>query len=182
MSYRSGDRMFDAGFKIMTVLYKARDFFLPTIERRIQTFGIQPGMTVVDYACGPGRYTIHYARLVGPTGRVFAVDIHELAIAAVQKKIERYHPENVTPILAQGYSCGLPDHIAHLVTALDMFFFVQDPTALLAELRRITRPEGILVLDDGHQSRETTHRKLTAAASWEVVEESKDHLVCKPLL
>ena len=181
MPYRTGDRMFDPGFRTMTLLYKARDFILPSIERRVNTFGLQPGMTVVDYGCGPGRYTIHYARLVGPTGRVYAVDIHELAMAAVQEKIRRYNLENVTPILAQGYNSGLVDQIAHMVIALDMFFFVQDPTALLRELRRITRPDGMLVLNDGFQSRETTRHKVLAAGSWEIIDETRDHLKCKPL-
>lgn len=181
MPYRTGDRMFNIGFKTMILLYKGRDLILPGPDRRVATFGIQPGMIVVDYGCGPGRYIPHYSRLVGAAGRVFAVDIHELAMQAVQQKIERYRLENVTPVLAQGYHCGLPDQVAHRVSALDMFFFVQDPTALLSEIHRITRPDGILVLDDGHQTRETTRRKLFAAGMWEVVEESKDHLKCRPI-
>jgi len=38
------------------------------------------GMTVVDYGCGPGRYSIKFAEIVGNQGLVYAVDIHELAI------------------------------------------------------------------------------------------------------
>ncbi len=182
ISYRNGDRMFDQGFKTMTQLYRMRDLLIPTVARRVESLGIQPGMTVVDYGCGPGRYLPHYSRKVGPQGRVYAVDIHELAMQAAQRQIERYKLENVTPILAQGYNTGLPDHTAHLVAAFDMFFFVQDPTALLRELRRITRPEGRLVLNDGFQPRETTLAKIAAAGGWEIVEAGRELLVCKPVV
>ncbi len=58
--------------------------------------------------------------------------------------------------MARGYDCGIPDAIADIVRAIDMFFGIKDPTEFLGELKRITKSEGILVLDDGHQSREET--------------------------
>jgi len=36
-----------------------------------------------------------------------------------------------------------------------------------------------LILDDGHQTRATTRRKLEASALFEIVEETRDHLKCK---
>ena len=33
---------------------------------------------VIDYGCGPGRYTLPIAKLVGPKGKVFAVDRREI--------------------------------------------------------------------------------------------------------
>jgi tRNA A58 N-methylase Trm61 len=182
LSYRNGDRMFDLGFKTMTQLYRIRDLLIPTVARRVESLGIQPAMTVVDYGCGPGRYLPHYSRKVGPQGRVYAVDIHELAMRAAQRQIKHHKLENVTPILAQGYNSGLPDHTAHLVAAFDMFFFVQDPTALLREFQRITRPDGCLVLNDGFQKRETTRAKIAAAGGWEICEETGDLLKCRPKL
>ena len=64
--------------------------------------------------------------------------------------------------------------------ALDMFFGVSDPVALLAELHRILRPEGVLILDDGHQSRQKTLEKLGWSGKWEVEQASRDHLRCTP--
>ena len=181
MPYRTGDRMFDPGFRTMTLLYKAHDFILPSIERRVNTFGLQPGMTVVDYGCGPGRYTTRFAKLVGERGKVYAVDIHELAIEAVQDKVAKLDLRNVQPMLAQGYACGLPDHVADVVCALDMFFGIQQPTEFLAELKRITRPDGMLIIDDGHQPRVATKKEILASGVWTIAEETSDHLKCKPI-
>jgi len=178
---RGSERMSDFSFRGMEFLFRIIDFVRPYIDKRVQNFGIQPGMTVVDYGCGPGRYTTRFARLVGDKGRVFAVDIHELALEGVKKRIQKQGLNTVTPILAKGYDSGIPDDTADIVCAIDIFFGINDPSAFLKELRRITHPEGFLVIDDGHQSRKETKRKIADSGYWEVMDESKDHLKCKPL-
>lgn len=137
-------------------------------------------MTVVDYGCGPGRYTVRFSRLVGPLGKVYAVDIHPLAVAAVRREMEKRRLVNIEPLLAAGYSSPVPDHVADVTCALDMFFGVREPAIFLAELRRITKKDGILVIDDGHQPRETTKRKLLEGGHWVIWQETRDHLKCRP--
>ena len=178
---RGSERMSDVSFRGMEFLFRVIDFVHPYIDKRVQGFGIQPGMTVVDYGCGPGRYTTSFAHLVGHEGRVFAVDIHELAIEGVKKRIQKQGLKTVTPILVKGYHSGIPDGVANITCAIDIFFAISDPTAFLKELRRITHPKGFLIIDDGHQSRKETKRKIAASGYWEITEESKDHLKCKPL-
>jgi ubiquinone/menaquinone biosynthesis C-methylase UbiE len=173
--------MSDFSFRGMELIFKFVDFICPHIDKRIQEFGIQPGMTVVDYGCGPGRYSTIFANLVGEKGKVFAVDIHELAIEAVKEKIEKQGLKTITPVLAKGYDSGLPDAVADVVCAIDLFFGINDPTAFLAELNRITKAEGVLVIDDGHQPRSQTKRKIIDSGYWKIIEESRDHLKCKPL-
>jgi ubiquinone/menaquinone biosynthesis C-methylase UbiE len=153
------------------------DRFHPYIDRRVAGFGLPRGATVVDYGCGPGRYTVRFARIVGPKGTVYAVDIQELAVAMVAKKAARAGLGNVVPILARGYRSRLPDHVADVVCALDMFFGIREPTEFLRELHRITKPDGILLLDDGHQARDVTKAKVEASRLWLLSLETSDHLV-----
>jgi ubiquinone/menaquinone biosynthesis C-methylase UbiE len=176
----TSERMSDRNYKLMVATMTVVDVLFSHLEKRVASFGIRPGMTVVDYACGPGRYTVHYSRLVGRPGKVYAVDIHPLAIKSVRHKMEMFGLDNVEPLLADGYSCGLPDHLADLVTAIDIIFAIHDRPAFLAELKRIARPGGILIIDDGHQPRRSTLEQLAAAGSWRIVEETKDFLKCSP--
>ncbi len=164
----------------MVWVMNIEDFFWRRIDGRVRTFGIRPGSTVVDYGCGPGRYTVRLARLVGEGGKVYAVDIHELALQEAQKRSSRLGLRNMTTVLAHGYDSTLPDAVADVICCLDMFFGVRNPTALLAELRRIAKPDGLLIIDDGHQPRSATLAKLGAAGQWAIVSESPDHLVCRP--
>ena len=173
------DRMPDLAFRLMTAAFRLQDALLPYIDRRVRGFGLAPGMTVVDYGCGPGRYSLRFARLVGESGRVFAVDIHPLAVEAVLRLRARHGLSNLEPVLARGCDTGLPDTIADRVCAIDMFFSVSDPGAFLAEIDRLLKPEGLLLLDDGHQSRAATHAKLEASGRFQVVEETRDLLTCR---
>ncbi len=180
MTGKDEERMSNVDYRLMVFTMDLIDFFFSHIEKRVARFGIQPGMTVVDYGCGPGRYTIFYSRLAGRSGKVYAVDIHEMAIELVWEKMEKYGLDNVEPVLAKGYNSGLPDGVADMVTAIDMFFAIHDQKAFLAELKRITKPTGRLVIDDGHQPRSATKEQIAEAGGWVIVEETKDHLTCKP--
>ena len=178
---RGAERMSDASFKVMSFLFHVADLLYPTIDRRVRTFGIREGMVIVDYGCGPGRYTMRFSTLVGESGKVYAVDIHEMAIEAVKSKINKYRFTNVVPVLARGYDSTLPDHMADVVCAIDMFFGVKSPAEFLKELRRITKAGGMLVIDDGHQTRETTKRRILASRLWNIRGETRDHLTCEPI-
>lgn len=173
------EKMSDISFRCMTFFFKIADFFNPYIEKRIPKFNIQEGMTVVDYGCGPGRYTMPIARLIGEKGKVYAIDIHKLAITEVMRKVEKNGLTNVETVLAHGYSNAVPDDIADIVCALDMFFGVKSPRDFLAEVKRIIKKDGILIIDDGHQSRTETKNKIAASGMWVIVEETADHLKCK---
>jgi len=178
---RSVERMSNASFKLMIWMFSLIDFLFPFVEKRLAGFGLQPGMSVVDYGCGPGRYTLRIARIVEGAGKVFAVDIHELAIDAVKSKIARYGLTNVQPVLAHGYNSGLPDAIADRILALDVFHGIQQPGAFLAELKRLIKPDGLLIIDAGHQQFEVARRKILESGLWRIELESKDHLECLPI-
>jgi ubiquinone/menaquinone biosynthesis C-methylase UbiE len=165
---------------MMVLLFNVIDFFYPHVARRAKRFGITAGMTVVDYGCGPGRYTVNFAALVGEKGKVYALDIHELAIETVNRRIAKRKLANVQPVLIEGYNSTLPDKTADMVCAIDMFLIVKNPSDFLAELERITKRSGILVIDDGHQPRSITKQKILDSGLWDIFEETPDHLKCRP--
>jgi ubiquinone/menaquinone biosynthesis C-methylase UbiE len=177
---RKTERMSNASFWMMVLFFAVIDFCYPHVARRVKRFGIGEGMTVVDYGCGPGRYTINFASLVGEKGKVYALDIHELAIETVRKRAAKRSLRNVQPVLVEGYSSTLPDETADVVCAIDMFFIVKSPAEFLAELKRIVKRSGTLVIDDGHQPRSVTKQKILDSGLWDIYEETPDHLKCQP--
>lgn len=176
---RNRERMSDTGFRIMSTLFRIQDLIWPP-GRLLDQIGIREGMTVVDYGCGPGRYIAGASRRVGRTGRLYAVDIHELAIEAVNRRVREERLVNVVPVLARGYDSGLPAGTADLVYALDIFHMIRNPSAFLGELHRIIKPCGVLVIDDGHQPREVTLKKIRMSGLWEVEDETAAFLRCRP--
>jgi ubiquinone/menaquinone biosynthesis C-methylase UbiE len=55
---------------------------------------ISDGMSVLDFGCGPGYFTIPAANLVGNKGKVVAADFQEGMLDIVKKKIQGTHYEN----------------------------------------------------------------------------------------
>lgn len=173
------ERVSDSHFRIMNAFINVVEFFAKTKQKRARTFGLKEGMTVVDYACGSGWYTLEYSKIVGTYGKVYAVDIHPLAVKAINQKSAKLGLCNVEAKLARGYDSTLEMGIADVVTALDVFFKIENPAAFLTELSRICKPDGVLIIDDGHQSRTETKEKLRQANVWVIMEESKTLLKCR---
>jgi ubiquinone/menaquinone biosynthesis C-methylase UbiE len=109
-------------------------------------------MSVVDYGCGPGSFTIPAAELVGQEGKVFAVDIHPLAIRAVRQKALRKGLPNVEAILVQGYDTGIGESSIDRVLLIDTIHLIDDPDALFREIHRMLRPDGLLFMEKGHMA------------------------------
>ena len=171
----------DKSFKLMSLIMKAMETIHPQAKNRAKTFGIREGMTIVDYGCGPGRYIIPFAQIVGEQGNVIGVDLSKIALEEIEKKVHKYNLNNVQFKLAEGYYSGIDSEIADMVFALDMFFMIEKPTDFLKELSRIGKKDCILVIDDGHQSRMKTKKKISDANTWKIVEENKDFLKCKKI-
>jgi precorrin-6B methylase 2 len=71
-------------------------------------FELKPGMTVADVGAGFGAWTVQFAKLVGPSGRVYATDIGEKQLAALQDYAKREGLANVTVIEGAVNSTNLP--------------------------------------------------------------------------
>ena len=110
---------------------------------------IRPGFQVLDYGCGPGAFVPDVAQHVGSSGRVYALDIHPLAIERVKALAQRQQLANVETICS---SCqtGLPDDSVDLVLLYDIYHMLSEPDAVLAELHRVLKPGGMLSFSDPH--------------------------------
>lgn len=173
------DRMPDFSFRIMSFLFVLRDILTP-FDRKLDLFGIKTGDTVIDYGCGPGSYLKRSSELAGRAGKVYAADIHELAIESVNKRIKSNELRNVEPVKISNYMCPLPDKTADIIYALDMFHMVKEPDRFLPEIHRLIKKTGKLIIDDGHQSRKKSLDKITASGIWEIAENRRGWIVAVP--
>ncbi len=135
-------------FQFMSVGYKIRDFFLPRSDI-LKEVGIKPGFHVLDYGCGPGSYIIPLAEQVGKSGKIYALDIHPLAIQKVKDIASKKQLTNVETILSDCQT-GLPDNTLDVVLLYDAFHHLSDPDVVLKELHRVLKPDGILSFGDHH--------------------------------
>lgn len=168
-------------FRIMTFIMTIVDVLFGFSKKNFITLGLKSGHNVVDYGCGPARYIKNASQAVGKKGIVYAVDIHPLAIKKVEYKIKKYRLMNVKVILAEGYSTPLPDKIADIIYALDMFHMIENPKELLFEFSRILKSDGYIIIEDGHQPRAETIRKIEGTGLFNVFEENRSHVKCQQI-
>jgi ubiquinone/menaquinone biosynthesis C-methylase UbiE len=135
-------------FQFMSVGYKFRDFFSPRLNI-LKEVGIKPGFNVLDFGCGPGSYIIPLVKLVGESGKIYALDIHPLAIQKVKDIALKKQLTNVETIRSDCQT-GLPDNSLDVVLLYDAFHHLNDPDVVLKELHRVLKPGGILSFGDHH--------------------------------
>ena len=139
-------------FKLMSLTFKFRDLFLPPMSF-LKEAGIKPGFHVLDYGCGPGSYIVPLAELVDKSGKIYALDIHPFAIQSVQNIVSKKKLTNVETICSD-CKTGLPDNSVDVVLLYDTFHTLSEPNAVLEELHRVLKPNGILSFSSGNHMKE----------------------------
>lgn len=164
----------------MRYSWKLTDIF-KNPSKHLDEFNIEPGWTVIDYGCGPGRYLKKASEQVGPDGKVYAVDIHDIAIQCSRKIILKKNLNNVVLAKAIDYFVPIPENTADLIYVLDVFHMVSNPVLFLQELHRLVKGNGRLILEDGHQKRSKTISKVLDSKRWKIKNQSKRHLELVPI-
>src|SRR5271157_2547174 len=125
-------RMTNLWFRLMALEYRLKSD-LETVLGTLKDAGIQPGMSVLDFGCGPGRYSLPAARIVGNDGVVYAVDLHPLAVTMVGKTAKKDGTVNLQTIRSD-CDTGLRSDTIDIVLLFDALHDVEDREAVLREL------------------------------------------------
>ncbi len=149
MNERSGRQkpMSNTMFKMIS-LTAAVFYKVMNLSSRLQKSGVRAGQTLLDFGCGSGHFTIAAARMVGDNGKVYALDVHPLAIEAVKRKAAEEGLSNVRTILSDR-DTGLPDESVDVVLLYRTFYLVNDKQGLLDELHRVLKPDCVLSVVGG---------------------------------
>lgn len=148
-------------------VYRTRD-----IRRRralvLDALDPQPGESVLDLGCGPGFYVPEILDRVGDEGAVTAVDLSPAMLAMTRKRLDG----RAGAVLAEGSATSIPAEAASQdrVVSVQVMEYVPDIDAALAEIRRVLKPAGRLVVWDidwstlsWHALDEARMERMTAA-------------------
>lgn len=163
--------MYSLGFKLMSLVFKVRDLLRPRSDV-LKEAEIEPGFAVLDFGCGPGSYIAPLVELVGPTGKIYALDIHPLAIHEVKKMAKRNGFENILTIESDCHT-GLPDNSVDTALLYDVFHDLVHPDDVLRELHRVLKADGTLSFSDHHMKDEQVLTRVTGAGIFRLVRKSR---------
>jgi len=168
--------MFDG----MALSFRIRDWLNPP-AKVLAPARLAAGMTVVDYGCGPGSYTLAAARIVGPSGHIYGVDIHPQAVETVRRKAARAGLPDVEGVLVGGYQTGIPSFSADRVLLMDMIHMVPDQAALLREVHRLLKADGLVYVDIHHVDPAPIKARLVESGLFEIAEDMGKRLLARPM-
>jgi SAM-dependent methyltransferase len=110
------------------------------INRVMDILGIERGKTVADIGAGSGWFTVRAARRVSESGIVYAVDINPEAIQYITERARKEELHNVKTVLSKAADPLLPANAVDAVLLLKTYHEIEDPVALLRNLRGALRP------------------------------------------
>lgn len=131
--------------KKLEVMYRARD----VVRRRAivrEALGAQAGERIIDIGCGPGFYVAELLEEVGPEGSVLGVDAAEAMLAVAGKRCEGH--QNASFQRADATSLPAEDESFDAALSVQVMEYVPDVGAALAEIYRVLRPGGRVVIWD----------------------------------
>ena len=138
--------------------------------------GLAERQTVVDFGCGPGFLTVPAARVVGPLGHVYAVDIEQRMLDIVEARASDAGVDNVSCVLSPGGKTPLRDSIADFVVCGLVIHDAPDPAGrveLAREAGRLLRSSGrMLVIEWTPKAGDDRSRRMTSEETSDVLLEA----------
>jgi ubiquinone/menaquinone biosynthesis C-methylase UbiE len=160
-------KMPNLAFRVMAhVGMPIRNLFMSP-RKMLAEIDIETGHHILDFGCGPGIFTIMAAEKTGPSGTVYAVDIHPLAVKMVEKKKGQKNLKNIETILSDCRT-PIPDRSIDLVLFLDVFHILHNHEDVLGELHRVLKQEGIMAFSDHHMKEDQILSKMNKNGSFKL--------------
>jgi arsenite methyltransferase len=125
--------------------YQVRD----AIRRRRlvrAALGATAGDRILDVGCGPGFYCAELLEEVGPDGRVVGLDMSSQMLVLAERRCARY--DTVEFREAEATALPVEDAAFDGAICVQVLEYVRDVPAALAELHRVVRPGGRVVVWD----------------------------------
>lgn len=119
--------------------------FFEKPEKMLAPF-VRKGMTVMDYGCGMGFFTIPLAHMVGPDGKVIAVDIQEKMLKALRKRAERAGLADTIIVRGAESEPLTEEGSVDFTTALHVIHEIVDQKAFFEKMYRIMKPGSKLLM------------------------------------
>ena len=124
-------------------------------QKNLEQFGLSPEAHVADLGSGSGFYTLAAARIVGATGRVYAIDVQKGLLEKVANEARHLKLANVETLCGDLESLEgsrLSEASVDAVLVCNILFQLENKENFLLEIKRILKPKGRVLVVDWRES------------------------------
>ena len=135
--------------------HKALYIMFSDPTKNIEHLFLNKGDKVADLGAGSGFYTIASAKIVGPSGRVYAVDVQKDLLDRIKMNATHEHLSNVEILWGNIEKLGgtrLRDASVDCVIASNVLFQIEDKAQFPQEIKRILKAGGKVMIIDWSDS------------------------------
>jgi ubiquinone/menaquinone biosynthesis C-methylase UbiE len=111
----------------------------------LKALKLEPGQVIADIGAGSGYFSWRMAKLVGPSGKVFANDIQPEMLAILRTNVAARGVTNVIPILGSVTNVNLPANSVDLALFVDVYHECDHPYEIIQSLCHAVKPGGRIV-------------------------------------
>lgn len=120
----------------------------------LDALGVKAGMVVADIGAGPGFFSLPAARRVGPSGKVYALDVEPMMVERVREQAAKEGIHNLDALVSQESHLPLPDRAVDVALLVSVLHEALDPSRLLQETVRVLREGGTLAIVEWNKERQ----------------------------
>ena len=150
--YRITDQLDDPSLEAIVTRLEARGKhprFVAMMQQYLDAMRIDSAETVLDLGCGTGVAARAIARRPGFRGRVTGIDLSPHFVAVAQRLAAAESIDRIDFRVGDSQSLSLPNEGFDAVVLHTLVSHVNDPLAVLREVRRILKPAGTVGIFDG---------------------------------
>ncbi|WP_300608219.1 methyltransferase domain-containing protein [Trebonia sp.] len=126
---------------------------------------LEPHMRILDVGCGPGTITAGLAGRV-PDGHVTGIDTAPEVLELARELARGGGGDNLDFTTGDVYALDYPDGTFDVAHAHQVLQHLGDPVKALTEMRRVTRPGGLVAVRDGDFGAMVWHPDIPALDDW----------------
>ena len=131
------------------------------IEVYAKWLGLKQGMRVADIGCGLGYLGYTYWKYFGNNGHYIGIDINEDLLKEAQETSHNWVIGGTAEFIqGDAYQIPLPDNSVDMVMCQTLLMHLQNPEQVLAEMKRVLKPGGVIMCKEPDNISGSTGRKF----------------------
>jgi cyclopropane fatty-acyl-phospholipid synthase-like methyltransferase len=115
-------------------------------DKALDLMNLKPGMQIADIGSGVGYMTLRMAKRVGPTGKIYGVDLQQGMLDKLKENAKAEKITNVETILGEPADPKLPAGKIDMVLMVDVYHEVSQPQEMIRKVRQALKADGRLIL------------------------------------
>ena len=129
------------------------------VEEILSRLQLKPGMVIADIGAGSGIFSTRFGKSVGPSGKVYAVDIEQGLLDHINQEARQESLSNIRTVLGKFEDPSIPAKDVDMAFIHDVLHHIEHREAYLKALAAYIKPNGMVTIIDMDPSDPNTAHK-----------------------